>query len=166
MVLWFIGVGVVLVWVVFRSPALDYRMVILGVLLPIGEAGLGGPRVLHTLLACVVVLCVVMALTQRRRLIRRRWLGLPIGLFLHLVLDGTWQHKQMFWWPLFGSGFAHGQVPELTHGAVGWLLEAVGAVAIVWLVERFRLREPERRARFVRTGQFSRDLARGPEAGC
>lgn len=166
MFLWFLGAGVVAVWVVFRSPALDYRLVALGAVLPLVEAVTGRPRLLHTLLASILVLAVVMLATRRRRLVRRRWLGLPIGLFLHLVLDGTWSRKQLFWWPLFGGGFGHRQVPELTHGALGWVLEIAGAACVVWIVERFRLREPARRSLFLRTGQFARDLARGPEAGC
>ncbi|MEO9223507.1 MAG: hypothetical protein ABI276_00785 [Acidimicrobiales bacterium] len=166
MVLWFVGAGVVAVWVVFRSPALDYRLVALGAVLPVGEAALGGPRVLHTLAAPVVALVVVMAATRRRRLLRRRWLGLPIGLFVHLVLDGTWARAHLFWWPLFGASFAHGQVPELTRGGWGWALEVIGLLCIFGMVKRFRLYEPARRKAFLRTGQFSRDLARGPEAGC
>ena len=72
MFFWFAGVSIVFVWFVFRSPALDYRLVIAGSLLPVGEILLGGPRILHTLIACVVVLGVVMLATQKRRLVRRR----------------------------------------------------------------------------------------------
>jgi len=166
MFLWFIGASVVAVWVVFRSPALDYRLVALGAVLPLGDAVFGGPRLLHTLLAPVVALLVVMLATRHRRLMRRRWLGIPIGLFMHLVLDGTWSSAHLFWWPLLGSSFGHRQVPELTHGAVGWLLEALGVVCIVGLVRRFELDQPARRTELLRTGHFGRDLARGPEAGC
>ena len=165
MFLWFAGASVVAVWMVFRSPALDYRMVAFGAVLPVVEAAFGGPRVLHTLLAPVMVLVVVMLATRRRRLARRRWLGIPIGLFMHLVLDGSWNRSHLFWWPLFGASFGHGQIPEFTHGALGWVLELLGVACIVGLVRRFKLDEPARRAEFIRSGHFSRDLARGPEAG-
>ncbi len=166
MLLWFVGAGVVVVWLVFRSPALDYRLVALGSVLPLVDAAFGGPRFLHTLAAPVLTLTVVMVLTRKRRLLRRRWLGLPIGLFLHLVLDGTWTRKQVLWWPLFGTSFGHRQVPELTHGAAGWVLEVAGLACIAWIFERFHLRDPRHRAAFLRSGQLPRELAHGPEAGC
>ena len=56
MLLWYLGVSVAFVWNVFRSPALDYRLVMLGSVLPLVEAVFGGPRVLHSLLFSVVLL--------------------------------------------------------------------------------------------------------------
>lgn len=163
MFLWFAGASVVIVWLVFRSPALDYRLVILGAIAPLIDGAFGGPRILHTLLLCAVALVVVMVATRRRPLLRRRWLGIPIGLFLHLVLDGTWSRKQVFWWPLFGSSFGKGQVPELSHPAgVTVALEVIGAACLAVMARRFRLDEPERRLRFLTTGQLSRDLAGRP----
>ena len=84
------GPSVAIVWLVFRSPALDYRMVAL-----VGPAAArracvsGGPRVLHTLTGAVAGPGLVMLATRHRRLVRRRWLGIPIGMFLHLALDGV-----------------------------------------------------------------------------
>ena len=43
MILWFAGVSFVFVWWVFKSPALDFRLVMLGSVLPVGEVVLGGP---------------------------------------------------------------------------------------------------------------------------
>src|SRR5689334_4472680 len=97
---------------VFRSPALDYRLIMLGSVLPVGEVVLGGPRVLHTLLASVVLLGVVMLLTRERRLVRRRWISLPIGVMMHLALDGIWMQTAVFWWPFFGTDFGSGALPE------------------------------------------------------
>ena len=42
--------------------------------------------------------------TRGRRLARRQWLGLPIGMYLHLVLDLSWTRSQTFWWPFLGVG--------------------------------------------------------------
>jgi len=103
-IFWFAGVTFVFVWWVFRSPALDYRLVMLGAILPVGEFAFGGPRVLHTLLAPVALLAVLMLATQKRRLVRRRWIGLPIGMLVHLVLDGIWTRPDVFWWPFTRSG--------------------------------------------------------------
>jgi len=160
MILWFLGLSVAFVWFVFRSPALDYRLVMLGSVLPVGEFVLGGPRVLHTLVASVAVLGVVMLATQKRRLVRRRWIGLPIGLMMHLALDGIWARTEVFWWPFFGFAFPSGGLPELGHSlAVTLVMELVGAAALVWCFVTFGLRDRENRRTFVRTGHLPRDLA-------
>lgn len=159
MVLWFAGVSFVFVWFVFRSPALDYRLVMLGSILPVGEVVLGGPRVLHTLLASVALLAVIMLATQRRRLVRRRWIGIPIGMLMHLVLDGVWTRTQVFWWPLFGLDFGAGGLPELDRPAgVILLLELAGAACLVWAWSAFGFADPDKRRLFLRTGHLSRDL--------
>jgi hypothetical protein len=91
--IWFAVMSVVLTWLVFQSPALDYRMVALGAVLPVLEIPFGaGP--LHSLLAPTVVLALVMLATRGRRLVRRQWLGLPIGMYLHLVLDLSWARSR------------------------------------------------------------------------
>lgn len=157
MLFWFIGFGWLTVAAVFQSPALDYRLVMLGTLLPLLDASTGGPWVLHTLLAAVVALVVVMTVTQRRRLVRRRWLGLPIGLFVHLALDGAWADTDVFWWPLFGTSFGSGGVPELDRGALVVLMEIAGLAACAYGANRYGLlRDRAARGRFVRTGQLPR----------
>ena len=153
---WFVGVGWLLVVAVFQSPALDYRLVMLGTVVPLLDAVTGGPWVLHSLLAPVTVLAIVMIATQRRRLVRRRWLGLPIGMFIHLVLDGAWANTHVFWWPAFGASFGHDRLPELDRGALSLLMEVVGVVALAFAWNRFGLRNPAARERFVRTGQLPR----------
>jgi hypothetical protein len=162
MILWFAGASVVIVWAVFKSPALDYRLVMLGSVLPVGELVLGGPRLLHTLLLSVVVLFGVMLLTQRRRLLRRRLIGLPIGMLLHLVLDGVWARPAVFWWPFFGFDVGTGSLPELSRGpGTVLLLELVGLGCLVWAWRRFGLDDAGRRAEFFRYGRLDRRLAVG-----
>lgn len=161
MLLWFAGASVVIVWSVFQSPAIDYRMVVLGSVLPLVDGALGRAAVLHTLVASVVVLGVVMVATRGKRLVRRRWIGLPIGMMLHLALDGIWARAEVFWWPFFGVDLPAEQVPELTRGvAPTLLLEVAGAACLWWVWTRFGLSDPERRRSFLRTGQLDRDLAR------
>jgi hypothetical protein len=160
-ILWFAGGSFALVWAVFKSPALDYRLVMLGAVLPVIELVICAPKVLHTLQCSVAALTVVMLLTRRRRLVRRRWLGVPIGMFMHLVLDGMWTRTETFWWPLFGWDFPAGHLPEVDRGALTFLLELLGAAALAWCWQRFRLYEPRRRELFVRTGHLGRDLV-GP----
>ncbi|HMJ75272.1 MAG TPA: hypothetical protein VK507_04835 [Iamia sp.] len=159
MLLWFVGPAVAIVWMVFRSPMADHRMVALGALLPLAEALTGGPRVLHTLLGAVVALGLVMAATRGRRLVRRRWLGIPIGLFLHLALDGSFTRAELFWWPFLGLDLGAGGLPELDHPvAVILLLEGLGAAACWWCHQAFGLDDRTRRQVFLRTGQIDRKL--------
>jgi len=156
--LWFAGVSFVAVWFVFRSPALDYRLVMAGSVLPLGEVAFGGPRVGHTLVAAVALLALVMLATQRRRLLRRRLIGVPIGMLMHLVLDGVWTRTEVFWWPLFGLDFGDGGLPELDRPvAVVVVQELIGAACLVWAWSAFGLADPGRRSRFVRTGHLDRD---------
>jgi hypothetical protein len=155
---WFVGLSVAIVWLVFRSPALDYRLVALGAVLPLGDLVTGGVWVLHTLVAAVVVLLAVVLFTSRRRLLRRRWVGLPIGMFLHLVLDGMWTRTEAFWWPLFGWDALGERAPELSRGPVLLILgELAGLVALWWLVRTFDLADGPNRERLIRTGRLPRD---------
>ena len=159
MFLWFIGVSFVFVWLVFRSPALDYRLVMLGSVVPIGEVALGGPRLLHTLLAAVALLVIVVLATSRRRLVRRRLISLPIGLMMHLVLDGIWTRAEVFWWPFLGTSFGHGGLPEFERPlGVGLVLEMIGVGCLVWCWHTFGFADHANRDRFVRTGHLPRDL--------
>ncbi len=161
MILWPAGFAVVLVWAVFRDPAIDYRMVIAGALLPdLIDGFWGGARAMHTLVAAAVVLVVVMLATRHRRHARRRLLFVPIGMFAHLLADGMWARADTFWWPFSGASLS-GALPALDHGAVVLIVEeVVGLTLLVWCWRRFRLSDPAVRANFVHTGRLPRDLVR------
>lgn len=158
MFLWFAGLAFVGVALVFSSPAIDHRLVMLGAVLPVIEWG-WGPWLLHTLLFAVSLMATVMLVFRGRRLVQRRWLALPIGLFAHLVLDGTWADRELFWWPVFGTSFGGEGAPESTRSpATLVLMEMVGLAALVWAYRRYGLSEPERRRLFLRTGRLDRSL--------
>lgn len=159
MLLWFAGGAFVLVWLVFRSPAVDYRLVIAGALLPLVELPFGSPRILHSLSGAALLLALAMVLTPRRRLAQRRLVAIPIGVLVHLLLDGIWTDTRAFWWPFAGLDWSGARLPELSRGAFDLLLEAAGAAALWWCWRRFRLDEPARRGRFLSTGQLDRDVA-------
>ncbi|MCP5026609.1 MAG: hypothetical protein GY929_10025 [Actinomycetia bacterium] len=152
----------------FQSPGVDYRMVALGAVLPLAEVLAGRVLILHTLAGAIVTLTVVMFSTVGRRLVRRRWLGLPIGLLVHLVLDGSFSDPSTFWWPLRGFDLAGQGPPELDRGlGLLLLMEAVGGAVIWWFTTRFELLAPEHRARFLRTGQLPREtVGDRPEPTC
>lgn len=167
MLLWPAGAALVAVWNIFHDPAIDYRLVVAGALLPdLVDAPFGGARVAHTLVASVALLVAVMLVTRGRRRARRRWLAVPIGTFLHLVFDAAWTRTETLWWPFYGWSL-DGRLPGLDHG-VGVLVveEVVGLVALVWFWRRFGLGRPAVRAAFLRTGRLPRDGAEPAGAGC
>jgi hypothetical protein len=157
MVLWSVAFAVLVVLAVFDSPAMDYRTVVLGALLPAIELVAGHPYVLHTLLGSVVALVGVVLVTRGRRLAARRLVGVPIGLFLHLVADGSWTRAELFWWPFLGFGaLGDGQVPERAHLGLSLVLEVAGLVAIAWIIRTYGLTDRAARDRFVRSGRLAR----------
>ena len=159
MLVWYAALAAIGVWAVFDSPALDYRMVMLGAVLPVPELALGRPGPLHSLTTAVAVLAAVMLATRGRRLVRRRWLGIPIGLFAHLVLSGVWADTDAFWWPLTGLALSGAEPPELARGALTLVLEIVGIAAALWWHRRVGLDDPAARLGFLRTGQLPRGAA-------
>lgn len=152
MILWYAGLALVIVWNVFRDPAVDHRMVVAGAVLPDAvDLVAGHPAYAHTLVAPVAVLILVMAGTRGRRVARRRLLALPIGMFLHLVLDGTWTRSEVLWWPFLGVTFPEDPLwPPLLLGLAE---EVAGAGALWWFVRRFRLTDPAPRRKFLRSGR-------------
>jgi len=158
-IFWPAGVALGLVWLVFRDPAFDYRMVVVGALLPdLIDAPFGGARIAHTLLGAVVVLTVVMLATRGHRHVRRSLLAVPIGMFAHLVADAMWARTESFWYPAFGGPLT-GRLPALDHGLPVLLLEELaGFLVVAWCWQRFRLSDPTVRAEFLRTGHLPRDL--------
>ena len=159
MVLWFAVLAPVAVAEVFRSPLVDYRLVVVGALLPLVEVVAGRSLLLHTLAAPVVVLTVVMLTTMGHRLVRRRLLGVPIGLFLHLVLDATWADSTSFWWPAFGLSPAEVAVPEIGRPlALLVVLDLVAVGVAVWAWRRYHLADRANRELLVRTGHLARGV--------
>jgi hypothetical protein len=154
MILWYAAGAVFLVWNVFQSPGLDMRAVAIGALLPLLlDLPFGEQAYAHALLAPIAALTVVMLATYGRghRLLRRRLLGLPIGWFCGLVLSGSWAHREVFWWPLFGVDRPH--VPLLPALGIVLLEEALGLFAAIWCYRRFGLRDPRRREQLLRHGR-------------
>jgi hypothetical protein len=143
------------VWLVFQSPALDVRIVAIGALVPWMDAVTGGTWLLHTLVGSVALLAIVMLATRRRRVLRRRLLGIPIGTFLHLVLDGAWADAELFWWPFLGADALGEELPELARAAGTVVaMELAGVAAALWTWRAFGLGDPARRSALVRTGRL------------
>ena len=154
MFIWFLVASVLIVAFVFKSPAIDYRTVIVGSVLPLVEALSGGARLLHSVVGAVALLALVMVATRNRRIVRRRLLGVPIGLMCHLVLDGSFTRTDVFWWPVRGLGFAGGQIPEIDHLWASLALEGVGIAVGVWAWRLFDLGDDAKLSRFRSEGRL------------
>ena len=154
MLLWSTALSILLVANVFRSGGLDYRLVALGSIVPLLlDAPVGHRALGHTLVFAVGLFTLVMVgTTGRSRLLRRRLLCLPIGVFVALVLSGAFTQDHVFLWPFLDGGF--GNHPLLP---VWWVLlveEMVGLVGWWWIVGQFDLYLVEPRRAFLRSGRL------------
>jgi hypothetical protein len=158
MCFWFLGGAFLIVWLVFRDPAFDHRLLLIGVLAPdVVDAFFGGARVLHSLVFSVALLVVVMVATIGRRALRRRLVALPIGTFLHLVLDAAFAETAVFWWPFSGLTFdGDPALPSIERGIWNVPLEIAGLAVLVWAWRRFGFADADRRRLFLHTGRLDR----------
>jgi hypothetical protein len=154
MLLWYVCLSVGGVALVFQSRGIDYRLVALGSMLPLLlDVPFGYRAYGYTLLFAVLLLTLAMVATiGRARLLRRRLLCLPIGVFAGLVLSFAFSNSELFWWPFLGTSFTHD--PLLP--SIGWLIvmEIVGLVVGWVLVGTYDLYLPEPRREFLRTGRL------------
>lgn len=160
MFFWFIGTAIITVGLVFRDPRFDYRLLIVGSVVPIGDGLFGGARAMHSVTVSVVLLAVLMVATSGRKPIRKMLLGLPIGMILHLVFDGAWNNTEVFWWPFFGWSFQDSPLPVADRGWWGLPLEAIGVALCAWLWRHNDLGDRERRTRFLHDGALDAVPAR------
>ncbi len=127
MFFWFIGTAVASVWSVFRDPKFAYRWVIVGALIPV-----------FSVVTVVGVLTAVMLLTIGRKAVRKNYLALTIGLFMHLVFDGAFLNTKMFWWPLAGFTTDGYSMPLIERGFLNIPLEIVGVALILWTKKQIK----------------------------
>lgn len=152
MLFWFVGTAVLSVWYVFTDPRFDYRLLVVGALLPdLVDVWSGTARWAHSLTVAVGVLAVVMLVTAGRKPVRRLLLGLPIGMMLHLVFDLAFASTAVFWWP-FTGGWGDVRLFSLARGWWAVPMELAGIAMLRWVWVRFSLADPERRRAFLRTG--------------
>jgi len=155
MFLWFVGTAILSVWFVFRDDRFDYRLLIVGSILPDAiDIFSGGAWVMHSVLASIAALAIVMIATAGRKPSRRRLLALPIGMFMHLIFDGAFASARLFWWPLAGFSFDDAQLPSATRMGPNVLFEIIGVVILIWAWRQFGLSSPTARQNFMSTGQL------------
>ncbi len=155
MLLWFVGGSALIVWNVFRDPAIDYRVLAAGSLLPDVLDVATGHRVAHSITVSIAVLVVLMLGTIGRRPLRKRLLMLPIGMLLHLALDGVFQSTRTFWWPIGGLSPVTGHIPSFDRGVLlNVAFELAGALILRWFWKRFHLGDSRPRATLLATGRL------------
>jgi hypothetical protein len=127
MLFWFIGTSVASVWSVFRDPKFAYRWVIVGALVPV-----------FSVVTVVGFLVAVMLLTIGKKAVRKNFLALTIGLFMHLVFDGAFLSTKMFWWPLAGLSLDGYAIPLIERGFLNIPFEIVGIALILWTKKQIK----------------------------
>lgn len=155
MLLWFFGTAVLTVWFVFRDPRFDYRLLLVGAILPdLVDLPTGQARWAHSLTVSVAVLVAVMVATAGRKPVRRLLLALPIGMLLHLVFDGVFAATKVLWWP-FSGDWGNVRVPFLARGWWDVPMELAGAAMLWWVWRTAGLEDPTARREFVHSGRLS-----------
>jgi inner membrane protein len=166
MLFWHLGVTAAIVYATLGRRRIDYRVVLLGALLPdlvdvpigrfflrdrYGSQHLWG----HTLLLVVVLSFGVMLFLRGEA--ARRWFVLPMAALVHLGLDAMWSHPITFYWPLFGTDFPREQLGPWWHALarpVEILKELVGLGLLAYLGVGHHLQDPDHRRAFLKTGKL------------
>lgn len=153
MVLWPIAVACTGVFFVFQSVGVDYRTVAAGAVLPtLVSLPWGRPALGSTLLFPVAVLAITMMFTMKRRLIRRRALGVAIGIFFGQIAVGAFSNTALFMWPTQGTTFPKGSF--VSSWPLTLCLELLGALMLVGLAQHTGLRHTDRRRAFLSSGRL------------
>ena len=150
------------------APALDYRLLLVGSILPdIIDKPLGIWLLRETLssgriFAHTLVFAAVLAGVGLYFYVKRRWLGalcLALGTVAHLILDQMWLNLRTLLWPLYGLSFERGIVedwlPRILTSLVtdprAYCTEIIGALLLamfVWYIIRHG-----KLASFLRSGR-------------
>lgn len=154
MFFWFFATSVITIGFVFRDPSFDNRLLLVGSVLPAADVVFGGARALHSITVSIALLAVIMFGTKRGSGRRKTLLGLPIGMFLHLVFDAAWNDTDTFWWPFTGLSFDDAGIPVVDRGVISLVLEAIGVAGCVWLWRRNALSNSVNRRRFLSDGHL------------
>jgi membrane-bound metal-dependent hydrolase YbcI (DUF457 family) len=169
MFFWYLGVGSALLLLTLGPRRIDYRLALLGLVLPLADIAiraLGSPHsrlgvhlYLHTFAFPLVLALVVM--TALRGAAARRWFVVPMAVVIHLLLAGMLGDPVGLFWPLLGTHFAklpagvHLAARVLPLGGVDIVKELVGIAALVYIAFAFGLDQPGPRRAFLRTGTLA-----------
>ena len=160
-VLGHLGLGLGIAWLVsYRRPAgVDYRLVLLGAILPdlidkpLGLAlNLESRLWAHTL----VFVGTVLAMAAVPRVRRLAWIGL--GVLTHLLLDRIWEQPQVVLWPALGWEFpvggptVEGFLEALLTDPIVQAGEVAGLIALILFLRAHGIRSWAALKAFVLSG--------------
>ena len=170
-----LGIGLGLAWLVsVRIPsAVDFRLVLLGSILPdLIDKPLGAVLHLEARLWAhsLLFLAVIVVASLMRALRNARWVA--FGDAVHLLVDLIWFEPAVMLWPLLGLAFPPEPVPQSFDSYFHVLLtdpyvqfgEIVGGAILVATVWRYRLYRLENLKRFLKDGRLTRPAATGTAA--
>ena len=148
-----------------RIGSIDYRVVLLGSLLPdiidkpvwllvTGDVSLSGRDYTHTLLFNLTLFIAGLVLIRYRK----SWLlVISLSSFMHLILDQMWNSPDVLLWPLFGSlpkeetvGWWHNIFQALISRPEVYIPEIVGL--LLTLLFAYRLVKRRGVAGFIKSG--------------
>ncbi|MGH2772228.1 MAG: metal-dependent hydrolase [Actinomycetota bacterium] len=169
MLFWHLGTTVAVVFFTLGRRSIDYRVVMLGGILPdlidkpiglVFDDRFATTRLYgHTLLLTVSILLLVQLTLRGNR--ARTWFVLPIASALHLVFDAMWNFPITLFWPFFSTGFPASQtgwLDPLLHPLehwVKWLMEIAGIALLVYFAAAYRLFDRPRIKAFLKTGRLT-----------
>jgi len=172
-----LGIGLAVSYLVGRifwkggNLAFDYRIVLIGTMLPdildkpVGYVlGLNGGRlVAHTLVftsslssLSLVLIFLLQSLSLR---LKTALLFLPIGTWVHLLLDRMWDSPEVLLWPSMGWGFPLGDFEWMEFLSIlqdPWVFtgEVLGFLALLSIGIRHKLLSIERIKSFALNGKL------------
>lgn len=181
MLFWHLGITAVVIFFTLGKRRIDYRVVLLGAVLPdlidkpIGrlmfESTFETSRLFgHTLLFVLVAMFAVQLFLRGDT--ARRWFILSIAALIHLALDAMWNDPVTLFWPLFGTEFPKQPVQNYwlevllrpwSH-PVEALKEIAGLVSLAYFAYGYGLFKKDRFKAFVRTGKLE-DTKPAPSRG-
>lgn len=168
MLFWHVGVTAMVILITLGRRRIDYRVVLLGAILPdlidkpIGrilfEERFETSRLYGHTLAFAVLLLLIAALSSGE--FKTRWFVLPVAVVIHLGLDSMWNDPITLFWPAFGTRFPPDPVRNywlavlirpLEHPLEA-VKELVGLACALYIAIGYRLNERGPRRDFLRTG--------------
>jgi hypothetical protein len=156
MLFWFIATSILVIHYVFTDPQFDYRLLIVGSVVPVaGDIAGSWLSALNSVTFAVALLIVVMAATVGRRQTRRLLLGLPIGCLLHSVFGASWNTTEVFWWPFGGGDLSGAEGMLSSRGAWSLVLEVIGLSLTWWILKRNQLLSFDRLREWSRDGKLT-----------
>jgi len=169
MLFWYLGAGSGLLLVTLGPRRIDYRLALVGLVLPLADVAvrvlafphsrLGVHLYFHTFAFALLLALAVM--TFLRGATARRFFVVPMAVVVHLLLAGMLGDPVGLFWPLLGTHFTH--LPAGAHLAQAVLplraadivKEVLGLGALAYIAVAFGLHRPGPRREFLRAGTLS-----------